>query len=54
MKRERGKHFSPDIFDVFMEISVEIDKIRESFGEQQDLIVPPEIDFEIKKILSKS
>lgn len=54
MKRERGKHFSPDIFDVFLEISTHIDKIRQSFSEQEDLIVPPEISFEIKKILSKS
>lgn len=34
MKDERGKHFSPVIFDVFWEISPEFDVIRKDFQEQ--------------------
>ena len=53
MKEERGKHFSPKIFDIFLEISNEVDKIRKNLSEHYDSMVPPEIDMEINKILYK-
>lgn len=53
MKKERGKHFAPDIFDVFVEIIKDFDKIRESFSEQSDLEIPPELPPEIARILYK-
>jgi len=54
MKKERGNHFSPEIFDVFLEISEEIDSIRKSFSEQCPEEIPDEIPPEIAKILYKS
>lgn len=54
IKKERGKHFSPKILDIFVEIADEINKIRESFTEMDDIIIPPEIQTEIKNILYKT
>jgi putative two-component system response regulator len=54
MKKERGKHFSPEIFDIFLEIEREIDAIRQSFSEQFMDEVPDEIPPEIARILYKS
>ncbi len=54
MKKERDKHFSPVIFDTFMEITPEINKIRESFFEKYDPEIPPEIPSEIVRILYRS
>jgi PAS domain S-box-containing protein len=53
MKKERGKHFSPVIFDVFMEISEEIDKIRQILSEADENGIPAEIPSEIARILYK-
>jgi len=53
MKKDRGKHFSPGIFDVFLEISKEFDKIRESFSEPDENRIPSEIPSEIARILYK-
>ena len=53
MKKDRGKHFSPDIFDVFLEISEDFNKIRESFSEPDDNGIPSEIPSEIARILYK-
>jgi PAS domain S-box-containing protein len=53
MKKERGKHFSPEIFDVFLEIADEIDIIRGSFSELYPEEIPEEIPPEIAKILYK-
>jgi PAS domain S-box-containing protein len=54
MRKDRGKHFSPEIFDVFLEISGEIDSIRESFSEKFIEEIPDEIPPEIARILYKS
>lgn len=53
MKKQRGKHFSPKIFDVFLDILDDIDKIRQSFSEKGELDIPPEIPPEIARILYK-
>jgi PAS domain S-box-containing protein len=53
MKKERGKHFAPDIFDVFVEIIMDFDKVRESFSEKSDAEIPPELPPEIARILYK-
>jgi PAS domain S-box-containing protein len=54
IKKERGKHFSPKILDVFVEIAEEINKIRESFTEIDEIIIPPQIQTEIKNLLYKT
>jgi PAS domain S-box-containing protein len=54
IKKERGKHFSPKILDIFVEIADDINKIRESFTEMDDIIIPPQIQTEIKNILYKT
>lgn len=54
MKRERGKHFSPAIFDVFMEIASEMDQIRESYSEKAENDIPQDIPPTIADILYKS
>ncbi|MCB0258183.1 MAG: response regulator [Calditrichaeota bacterium] len=33
MKLERGKHFAPELFDIFLKISGRFDRIRQSFSE---------------------
>jgi PAS domain S-box-containing protein len=54
MKRDKGKHFSPKIFDVFLEISDQINKIRESFSDNSDISIQKNIQNEINEILQKS
>lgn len=47
MKKERGKHFSPRIFDVFLEIADLFDSIREGFAEKvptEELNLPVPIE----------
>ncbi len=53
MKKQRGKHFAPEIFDIFMEVINEFDKIRESFSEKYDAEIPPDLPSEITRILYK-
>ncbi len=37
MKQERGKHFSPTIFDVFWEVHEQVNKIRNSFSDKNEI-----------------
>jgi len=51
MKKERGKHFSPEIFNVFLEIAPELDRIRESYSEKTENEIPLELPPEITNLL---
>jgi putative two-component system response regulator len=51
MKKECGKHFSPQIFEVFLDIAPELDRIRESYSEKSDNDIPLELPPEITDIL---
>ncbi len=53
MKKEKGKHFSPKIFDIFLEISDEINEISKSFSEFDETDIPPEIQSQLKNMLYK-
>lgn len=44
MKKERGKHFSPEIFDVFLEITDVFAEIRNNFSESTNEVSLPAID----------
>jgi PAS domain S-box-containing protein len=51
MKKERGKHFSPEIFDAFLEISPELDSVRESYSEKFENEIPLDLPPEITNLL---
>ncbi len=40
MKSERGRHFNPELFDMFLEISDQFDEIRKSFVAESATIEP--------------